>query len=109
MNTIQSKLKIITLFMAVFLVIPAISFPNEDQTQSMSPKNLLQYSCENIMKLDEHDRLLAITFLHGYNLGKKSTTKFNRAQLSDASYKFVDYCKAHPEDKALSAIGRIVK
>jgi len=106
MYTTHSKLKTITLFMVIFLVIPAISFTNEDQTKPMSPKNVIQYSCKDIMKLDENTRVLAVTFLHGYNLG---TTKFNRAKLSDASYKFIDYCKDHPKERALSVIGRIVK
>ena len=109
MNTTQSKLKTIILFMVIFLVYPAISFPNEDQTKPMNPKNLIQYSCKDIMKLDENTRVLAVTFLHGYNLGKKGTTNFNRAKLSDASYKFIDYCMVHPKERALSAIGRIVK
>jgi hypothetical protein len=108
-NTTQSKLKTITLFMVIFMVIPAISFSNEDQTKPKSPINVIQYSCKDIMKLDENTRVLAVTFLHGYNLGKKGTTKFNRAKLSDASYKFVDYCMDHPKEKALSAIGMIVK
>lgn len=108
-NTTQNKLKTITLFMVIFLVIPAISFPNEDQTKPMNPKNLIQYSCKDIMKLDENTRVLAVTFLHGYNLGKKGTTIFDRAKLSDASYKFVDYCLDHPKEKALSAMGRFVK
>ena len=109
MYTTHSKLKTITLFMVIFLVIPAISFTNEDQTKPMSPKNVIQYSCKDIMKLDENTRVLAVTFLHGYNLGKKGMTKFNRAKLSDASYKFIDYCKDHPKERALSVIGRIVK
>jgi hypothetical protein len=95
--------------MVVFLVIPAISFPNEDQAKSVNPENLLHYRCKDVMKLDENTRVLAVTFLHGYNLGKKGTTKFNRAKLSDASYKFIDYCMDHPKEIALSAIGRIVK
>ncbi len=109
MYTTHSKLKTITLFMVIILVIPAISFTNEDQTKPMSPKNVIQYSCKDIMKLDENTRVLAVTFLHGYNLGEKGTTNFNRAKLSDASYKFIDYCKDHPKERALSEIGRIVK
>lgn len=95
--------------MVIFLGVPAISFSNENQTESMNPTNLIHYSCKDVMKLDEHTRVLAVTFLHGYNLGKKGATNFNRAKLSDASYKFVDYCKDHPKERALLAIGRIVK
>lgn len=108
-NTTHSKLKIIALFMAIFLVLPAISFSDEDHNKPVNPRNILQFSCKDIMKLDEHTRVLAVTFLHGYNLGEKGMTEFNRAKLSDASYKFIDYCKDHPREIALTAIGRIVK
>jgi hypothetical protein len=109
MNTTQNKLKTITLFMVIFLVIPAISFSNDDQNKSMSPKDLSHFSCKDVMNLDGNDRVIAVTFLHGYYLGKKGTTIFDRAKLSDASYKFVDYCLDHPKEKALSAMGRFVK
>jgi hypothetical protein len=38
------------------------------------------YTCKQIMILDGHDRETAISFLHGYLIGKASSSKFNPDQ-----------------------------
>ena len=108
-NTTQSKLKAIVIILVFFLTVPAISFSHEDQTQPANPKDLSLFTCKDVMKFEGNDRVLLVTFIHGYYLGKAGTTMFERAKLSDASYKFVDYCKDHPKETALSAMGRFVK
>ena len=54
------------------------------------------------------DRDAAISFLHGYFLGKKGETDLDTEKLAEATDKFIEYCLDNPSKGALAAMGGFV-
>jgi HdeA/HdeB family len=71
--------------------------------------DLDRYLCKDVMRMTGDDRLIAISVLHGYTLGKKGATKYVPAELSKISDSFVEHCLSNPNEKALQAFTKLAK
>ena len=71
--------------------------------------DLDRYLCKDVMRMTGEDRIIATAFLHGYTLGKKSSTKYVPTELSKISDSFVEHCLSDPNDKALQAFTKLAK
>jgi hypothetical protein len=69
--------------------------------------DLDRYLCKDIVRMTGDDRIIALSALHGYTLGRKGTTKYVPAELSKVSDAFVEHCLSNPNDKALPAFTKL--
>src|SRR5215213_2363709 len=58
-----------------------------DQTDDLE-----RYLCKDVMRMSGEDRIVAISVLHGYTLGKKGSTKYVPAELAKISDSYVEHC-----------------
>lgn len=65
------------------------------------------YTCKEIMMENDASREAAISFLHGYILGKAGGTKFSLDTLAARTDKFVEQCLDNPKDKAIDTMTRV--
>ena len=72
-------------------------------------KDLSEFLCKDVMRLSGSERENALALVHGYRLGKMSTTKYDIDALSDLTDRFIDYCLDNPNDKALETFERLGK
>jgi len=77
--------------------------------QSDADRTVSQYTCKDIMRENGDTRDVAISFLHGYLLGKSGGSSFNVATLEKQTDAFIDYCLDHPGEKAEDAMKGIKK
>jgi hypothetical protein len=70
-------------------------------------KNMNNFVCKDIMRLSGEDRVVALSLLHGYRLGKKNATQYDPEALGRITDKFIDYCLDHPDEKALATFEKI--
>jgi hypothetical protein len=78
--------------------------------EAASPaKDLKNFACKDIMRLSGTDRDIALALVHGYMLGKKSTTQYVVEELGEITDNFIDYCLDHPADNALQAFEKVYK
>lgn len=75
--------------------------------QDSTVKDVSSFTCKDIMRATD-DRDAAISFLHGYFLGKKGTTDLDTEKLAEATDKFIEYCLDNPSKGALAAMGGLV-
>ena len=71
--------------------------------------SLGSYVCKDIMRLSGDERDIALSFMHGYYLGKKGATDYVAGVLGKASDDFMEYCLDHPNDNALEIMGKFLK
>ena len=71
--------------------------------------DLERYLCKDVMRMTGDDRVIAISVLHGYTLGKKGATTYVPAELSKVSDSFIEHCLNNPNDKALQAFTKLAK
>jgi hypothetical protein len=69
-----------------------ISMTNTLMAQDQTSRNMNNYSCKDIMRLAGSDRDIAISFLHGFILGKKGTNEFDTEKLAEATDQFIEHC-----------------
>ncbi len=67
------------------------------------------FLCKDIMRMSGEDRVIALSLLHGYYLGKKGATEYQPGKLSQMSDDFVEYCLEHPNDQALGSFAKFAK
>jgi hypothetical protein len=77
--------------------------------KSDQPDDLDRYLCKDLMRMSGDDRVIALSALHGYTLGRKGTTKYVPAELSKISDSFIEHCLSNPNDKALPAFSKLAK
>jgi hypothetical protein len=85
------------------------SAKTERPVKSDQPDDLDRYLCKDLMRMSGDDRVIALSALHGYTLGRKGTTKYVPAELSKISDSFIEHCLSNPNDKALPAFSRLAK
>ena len=83
--------------------------PTKAAAKSDQGDDLDRYLCKDLMRMTGEDRMIATAFLHGYTLGKKSSTKYVPTELSKISDSFVEHCLNNPNDKALQAFTKLTK
>ena len=71
--------------------------------------DLDRFLCKDVMRMSGEDRVIAISVLHGYTLGRKNATKYVPAELAKMSDSFVEHCLNNPNDKALQAFTKLVR
>lgn len=71
--------------------------------------DLSSFSCKDIMCYDTPDRDIAISFIHGYLLGKKGTAKYIADELGKATDAFIEHCLDNPKDNALQVMAKLVE
>jgi hypothetical protein len=71
--------------------------------------NMNSYRCKDVMRMTGEERLITLGILHGYFLGKKNATSFDRDLLSKVTDDFMDYCLDNPNVKALEAFAKVYK
>lgn len=71
------------------------------RAQEQGDRTVEQYLCKEIMRESGADRDSAITFLHGFLLGKSGGSKFNLDVLARRTDAFIDRCLENPDDKAV--------
>ena len=90
------------LFMAsMILLLPGLATADHHET---SMENVDEYTCKEIIRLDGHDRGTAISFLHGYLLGKSNSAKFDPEKKSQQTDRFIDTCLDHPTANAIKVL-----
>ena len=77
--------------------------------KSDAADDLERYLCKDLMRMSGDDRVIALSALHGYTLGRKGTTKYVPSELSKTSDAFVEHCLSNPNDKALQAFTKLAK
>jgi hypothetical protein len=82
----------------------ALSVGATSTAAAQDVKNIDDYSCKDIMRAGGDERDLAITFLHGYLLGKSGTVSFRPDDLAQATDRFVEHCLDNPGDTAVKAL-----
>ncbi len=85
----------------------AFGFQDMAAAQDSTVKDVSSFTCKDIMRATE-DRDAAISFLHGYFLGKKGGTDLDTEKLAEATDKFIEYCLDNPSKGALAAMGGLV-
>lgn len=70
--------------------------------------DLSSFSCKDIMRYDTPDRDVAISFIHGYLLGKKGTPQYVADELGKATDAFIEHCLDNPKDNALGVMAKLV-
>ena len=83
--------------------------PTKAAAKSDQGDDLDRYLCKDLMRMTGEDRMIATAFLHGYTLGRKSSTKYIPAELSKITDSFVEHCLNNPNDKALQAFTKLAK
>ena len=96
MNKIVSRLALALLCGGMFGA-PALA-------QDNSQRRIDQYECKDILREPDARREVAISFLHGYLIGKAGAATFSPEDLSRQSRAFIEHCLENPHDKALSAM-----
>jgi len=81
----------------------------EQPARSDKADDLDRFLCKDVTRMSGEDRVIAMSVLHGYTLGKKGTTKYVPADLSKVTDSFVEYCLSNPNDKALQAFTKLAK
>lgn len=79
------------------------------ETAGPSVTKMNSFLCKDIMRMSGDDRMIALSLLHGYYLGKKGATEYQPAKLSQMSDDFVEYCLEHPGDQALGSFAKFAK
>lgn len=67
------------------------------------------YLCKDVMRMSGDDRIIALSLLNGYFLGKKGGTRYAPGSMGKASDDFTEYCLDNPQAKALDAFARFAK
>jgi hypothetical protein len=98
--TIKIRPFALSIALAGAISVPAIAQDNGNRTVE-------QFTCKDIMRLDDSDRAIAAAFLHGYFLGKSGGTKFNLDALAKQTDGFFDSCLDSPKDKALDVMKKV--
>ena len=75
--------------------------------QDSTVKDVSSFTCKDIMRATD-DRDAAISFLHGYLLGKKGAADLDTEKLAEATDKFIEYCLDNPSKGALNALNSMV-
>ena len=83
--------------------------PSKAAAKSDKTEDLEGFLCKDVVRMTGEDRVIALSALHGYTLGKKGTTKYVPAELSKTSDAFVEHCLSNPNDKALQAFTKLAK
>ena len=83
------------------------TFATPVRAQDNNQRRIEQYECKDILREPDARREVAISFLHGYLLGKAGAMTFSPQDLSKQSNAFVEHCLEHPHDKALSAMMKV--
>lgn len=65
--------------------------------------------CKDILGMVDEDKTIALSFMHGFVMGKRGATQYVSGSLSRASNNFIEHCLDHPKDKALETFANIAK
>lgn len=109
---IRSLMSVAVVAAALLLVVEhsaAQPAKTDQTTKSDKADDLDRFLCKDVMRMSGDDRVIAISVLHGYTLGRKGATKYVPAELSKISDSFVEHCLNNPNDKALQAFTRLAK
>ena len=99
-----------SVYAIVIIIMIAVCFNFSNSfAQDTGPRDLNDYTCKDCMRFSGENRSIALAFLHGYLLGKKGTTEFDTAKMSEATDQFIEYCLDNPTVKALDAMGKFIK
>jgi hypothetical protein len=74
------------------------------RAQEQGDRTVEQYLCKEVMRESGSDRDSAITFLHGFLLGKSGNSKFNLDVLARRTDAFLDRCLENPNEKAVDVM-----
>lgn len=89
--------------------VPSEATKPQETTETTETINLGSFFCKDVMRLSGDERDMALSFMHGYYLGKKGVTEYVAGTLGKASDDFMEYCLDHPNDKALESMGKFLK
>ena len=67
------------------------------------------FLCKDIMRMSGDERIIALSLLNGYYMGKKGDTAHSAGSMGKASDDFTEYCLDNPQAKALETFGKFVK
>ena len=67
------------------------------------------FLCKDIMRMSGDERIISLSLLNGYFLGKRGGTSVPAGAMGKASDDFTEYCLDNPQAKALEAFGRFAK
>jgi hypothetical protein len=74
------------------------------RAQEQGDRTVEQYLCKKIMRESGADRDSAITFLHGFLLGKSGNSRFNLDVLARRTDAFLERCLENPNEKAVDVM-----
>jgi hypothetical protein len=86
------------------LLVGGLTFAAEEPP---TQHDLKEFSCKDVMRLSGSEREYALAFVHGYRLGKMSTSEYDIEALAAITEKFIDYCLDNPNENALAAFEKI--
>lgn len=77
--------------------------------ESVGERMIAQYSCKDVMRESGVNRDVAVSFLHGYLIGKAGVDRFNVETLRRQTDAFIDRCLDNPSMRAVDAMSDIKK
>ncbi|MES2534801.1 MAG: HdeA/HdeB family chaperone [Pseudomonadota bacterium] len=109
--------KMVRIVMACMIATSSLTLASDAASQEKgnaakskgSVTDMNSYRCKDIMLKSGEERAIALGILHGYFLGKKNATSFDRDFLSKVTDDFMDYCLDNPSVKALEAFAKVYK
>lgn len=84
-------------------------FEAQAQGLDRGERTITQYSCKDVMRESGVNRDTAVSFLHGYLIGKAGADRFNVEMLRRQTDAFLDRCLDNPAMKAIDAMSEVKK
>lgn len=85
---------------AIFALAPAAAQPKTEVT-------IDRYSCRELLRESGTDRDVAVSFIHGYILGKAGATKLNIETVRKHTNQFIERCLDNPQAGALETMIKV--
>ena len=77
--------------------------------QTATDRTVELFTCKDVMREPNASREVAISFLHGYLLGKSGGSKFNVEVLERQTNAFIEECLDNPQSKAADVMAKLKK
>ena len=91
------------------IVSAGLSLIGSASGQLATERSVDMFTCKDVMREPNTSREVAITFLHGYLLGKSGGSKFNVEVLEKQTNAFIEECLDNPQSKAADVMAKLKK
>lgn len=95
--------------MAILGILAAsiVAFSAPSGAQEAKKSKVEDFTCKDVMREHGDARDIAISFLHGFLLGKSGNSEFDLEKLMDQTDEFIDSCLDNPGEKAVDIMQKV--